>query len=51
MSNHQQNDQAKEKQDLVTEPNMKILSQEETQEKNKNDNMVLETDGEEMEIG
>ena len=35
----------------MIEPSMKILTQEYTQGKNKNDNMVHETDGEEMEIG
>ena len=35
----------------MTEPSMKIPTQEDTQGTNKNDNMVHETDGEEMEIG
>ena len=35
----------------MTEPSMKISTQEDTQGTNKNDNMVRETDGEEMEIG
>ena len=35
----------------MKELNLEIHAQEETQEINKNDNMVLETDGEEMEIG
>ena len=45
------NDQANKQQDPTTKPNMKLLSQEENWETNKNDNMVIETDGEEMEIG
>ena len=35
----------------MTEPSMKIPTQEDTQGINKNDNMVCETTGEEMEIG
>ena len=35
----------------MTEPSMKILTQEETQGTNKTDNMVPKTNGEEMEIG
>ena len=35
----------------MTEPSMKTLTQEDTQGTNKNDNMVRQSDGEEMEIG
>ena len=35
----------------MTEPSMKIPTQKDTQGTNKNDNMVRESDGEEMEMG